>query len=735
MSLFKGAKTTTRADKIEAFQSTTCDFGTPLPIAYGTCKLSPNLVNYQNLTCVEVKTTQKSGKSKTTTINYQYSVYAELALCEGVIDGIGKIWVGDDVYLDLVKLNAKSSNIGSPLSVNAGNNNAPTTYMATKHPDIATGYNGMAFLYGFVYLGENQAAIPSYSVEVKGLCRNGGIDANPADVIKDLLGRLGYEDCYDEESFEHYRSYCAATDLLISTPADAFGSQSKCQDYVKTLLDLTNAYMFWAGDRFKIVPRDDRSHGTWKPKNTVLYDITEDDMQAGSDGVCVSFSRKDSSEIYNRYGVTFTNRENDYDAETVFYEDTEDIAVHGLRNASTIDGRWFHTLDRALKVAEMQTRIAQTENVRYIFKVDWKYVTLEPGDVITITDKSINLDHQKCMIESVTEDANGLISVTALRREPGEAAAPTYSIPKIDYNRVNFNTDPGDVDNPLVIIPPSELVTASSGVELWVALHGITSHWGGCDVYLSTKHGSYSKHGTQSTSADYGRILTAMTNTATDVDVLFTNAKPVEMQTVEAGDDPPLVYVDGEFMTYGSAELIGANQWRLSGLTRGVYNSRSIAHDVGSNFAVIDSNLYTIQLTRDYLEKSKVLYMKFPSFNTLKKNNQELKNIEYYTHNVAVQDIPNVSNVAVTYSRGGTVQEPKYTVSVSWKRPDYNAYASARVYFKAMGEGWQYKAEGFDNATVSDISPGIYTIAVCTKDNRGIFEAPNDSAQETIILS
>ena len=72
---------TTRADKIASFQSTACEFGSPLPIAYGTCKMSPNLINYQDFTTNEIRTTVKTGKrSKSTTIDYDYYVYAELAM-------------------------------------------------------------------------------------------------------------------------------------------------------------------------------------------------------------------------------------------------------------------------------------------------------------------------------------------------------------------------------------------------------------------------------------------------------------------------------------------------------------------------------------------------------------------------------------------------------------------------------------------------------------------------------
>ena len=159
-----GVKTTTRADKIASFQSTACDFGTPLPIAYGTCKLAPNLINFQNYTTVENRTTVKTGKhSSSTSIDYNYYVYLELALCEGIIDGIGKVYSGDDTFASLAAFNANAGNSGAPLSLNRGDNDKPTTYMQSNYPALAVGYKNMAYLFGYVFLGTNSAGMPSYN--------------------------------------------------------------------------------------------------------------------------------------------------------------------------------------------------------------------------------------------------------------------------------------------------------------------------------------------------------------------------------------------------------------------------------------------------------------------------------------------------------------------------------------------------------------------------------------------
>ena len=527
-----GVKTTTRADKIASFQSTACDFGTPLPIAYGTCKLAPNLINFQNYTTVENRTTVKTGKhSSSTSIDYNYYVYLELALCEGVIDGIGKVYSGDDTFASLAAFNANAGNSGAPLSLNRGDNDKPTTYMQSKYPDLAVGYKNMAYLFGYVFLGTNSAGMPSYNFEVQGLLRQSGdgVDANPADIIIDLLKRIGHEEYIDTESFNNYRRYCAAADLLVSTPSTEFSEQKKCQEYIKELLDITNAYMFWSTNRFKIVPRDDRQHGSWRPDATIRYNITERDMAVQANGACVIYTRKDSSELYNRWSVEFTNRANGYEKEKVFFEDTDNIRAHGVRTAPNFSALWIHTKARAVVVAAMRARINKTEIIRYNFKIGWGIGSLlEPGDLITISDASAGIKQQLCMVEKISEDSIGMLTITALSRNLDDSGI-TYIIPESTYNTIKYNVEPGDVATPLIITPPQDLVTSSSGIEIWLAIQGQSQDWGGCDVYASTKDGAYTFYNKHKHNSNYGYILTDMSADASSVDVKFTNIGTVSI--------------------------------------------------------------------------------------------------------------------------------------------------------------------------------------------------------------
>lgn len=741
MGIFKGSSFTSRSDKITSFQSTVCEFGTPVPLLYGTCKVSPNLMCYQDFTTKERRTTQKSGKSKSTTITYLYYVYVELALGEGVISGINKVWVGDNSYSGLSALNANSSNEGAGLALNKGDDANPTTYMSTNHADIATGYSNLAYLYGKIFLGEDNASMPSYSFEVKGTLTDSdisgdGTDANPAYVIRDILTKIGLEEYIDKTSLYDYTKYCKEADLFISTPSDAFSSQKKAQEVIADILEMTNTYMFWSVDRFKFVVRDDVARGEWKPNTTVMYDLTADDFIQQTSGAPIVFKRKDSTEIYNYITVNFLNRANEYEEESVSYQDVDSIKTYGVRSKS-YDAKWFHTKERALKYAQIKTRIAQTEVNQYTFKLPWKYCRLEPGDLLRITDEAIGFSNQVVMVSEITEDKTGILTVTAVQRADGDYSEAKYTVDN-NYQYQDFNLEPGDTAKPLFITPPSDLLTSANGCEIWIALRGEGKSWGGCNVYASDKDGDYSNIGTQGVSSIYGIITSSLTADGTSVNIKLSNPRTVELLTGSAQDADngnTLIWVNGECMSYTLATLLSENTYQLTGLIRGQYGTEAKAHAIGEDIALLDGGIYVVPLTKHYIGRQ--LYFKFPAFNEFKINNQNINELDYYTCTVATADLPNCTGVTA-YNKyrdvGGTIVY--HDIIVEWTPAGFENYQQAQIWYKLSNGTWQYGGSGYKSATLPQVDIGeTYQIAVCTQDIYGNVETPDSSAQTSILVA
>ena len=480
MGLFKGTHTVTRADKISNFSVATAEYGAPVMEILGTTRVSGNVIYYDDFTAHEHKETQrtgKGGKSTSTNITYTYTVAVILGLCEGPITGIGKVWRDKKSY--------DYPSDGIELTLFKGTaNQQPWSYVTGKHPNKALPYTNLAYMAGVVDLGDS-SSLPNFNFEVKGklLSTGDGIDVNPMDYIKYVLGKVGQNVTINGE--DNFRSFCGNADLLISTPADASGTE-EAQKIVNEIADLCGAYIFWSNNAYKIVPLSERPVGGWTPDRTIRYDLTPDDF-IPQNGSCVIWSRKDTSEQYNRWTVEYLNRAHAYEKESVTYEDTEDIADRGVKQAPTINARYVYTKDRAVKIASAAARRSKVGKNQYKFKLGWAFCRLEPGDLVRITDEASGIENQPVMITDIQESADGFLDVTGISWFQANYGPAEYDVHEVDRPYVDFNAEPGNTAPPVIFQPPADLT--QNGLEMWIAAKGLTSNWGGCTVYVSDDKG------------------------------------------------------------------------------------------------------------------------------------------------------------------------------------------------------------------------------------------------------
>lgn len=730
---------TTRADRISNFQATTCDYGTAVLDIFGTTRVAPNVINWQDFYSREIRKTVKSGKSKSTTINYRYYVYLELALGETITD-IGKIWVGDTMYQSLGAANG-SGGTGFPLELKK--DGGVSNYMSTKHPDKAVDYQHLAYLHSpsggnasGTYLGENSASVPSYGIEVKGalLSTGDGIDANPADVILYILTKLGIYNGVDPEEtiisgIGNFRKYCKANDLLISSPSGET-SQKKAQEIIKDICTLTDAYFFWSNNKFKIRVKDNRQINDWRPDNTVVYDLGPDDMLLQSDGACVAFSRKDSSEVYNRFTVEFCNRSNSYENETVSYELSNDISKTGLRQMSTQNALYFYKKERAIKVCQMLARKNERERNKYTIKLDWAYCILEPGDLVTLSDPIIGLNKQIAMVDTVTEAKDGSITVDCLQYIDGNYNAGIVDVSGSNYNYVDYNIEPSNTDRPIIFQPPS--AATLSGNEIWIALRGVDNTWGGCNILVANQDANYQSLGQYRMSSSYGTLAADMASSNADSFTAVINGDFDNVTTLDAQNANSMMWIDGECLSYTTARKNSNGTWTFSGLIRGQYNTNIVSHRSGSTVVSCDGALYVIEITKKDIGRQ--LYFKFPSVNVFNSNPQNEADVDYYTYTVKDYAIPSASDI-IAYTRYYQSEDAvSYSIQVTWTPPDLATYARSQVWYKVKGDrDWTYADSGVNSATIPNAMVGeTYTIAVCVEDIYGAYEDP-DSARQTSI--
>lgn len=703
----RGRNTTNRADMIADFQINTASYGEVVPEILGTTRVSGNIIDYEDFTPHEHKSTTRTGKgggSKHTEITYTYTVAAAIGLCEGPIKGIGKVWRDKEVYQypnEKIELTLFKGDYGQ----------TPWPYMLSKHPDKALPYSGLAYMAGVVDLGD-RGSLPQYNFEIQGkLLETGdGVDVNPADYIVHVLQSVGADVVID--GIDNFRAYCKAADILISTPPNQ--KSAKAQQVINDIAEITNSLVFWSTDRLKIVPLADKPIGDWTPANQIQYDLTADDFIAGSDGQLILYKRKDSSEAYNEATVEFINRANSYEKETVSFEVVADVQRNGLKPASKKTAHYLYTKARAQYYAEQLAMKRLYAKTQYTFRLDWAFCALEVGDLVTLTDKSCQLDHQIVVITSVNEAADGQLELTAEGKPAGTYAPAKYNVHENERPFVDYNQEAPSVNDVAIF----QTVGDVGGNQIFVGVNA-PSGWGGCSVWLSDNDQTYQRIGNISQQARMGRTKYGFAQNGNFCNVTINQGVLKSGTHIDAERGNTLCWVNGEALSYEDVEVHPNNWFTLRGLVRGQYGTNAINHNADERFVRVDESLFRYPYRKEDIGKT--IYLKFTSMNLFGSNEQGLDEVQSYQYTIVPYYIPEVSNVTLFtkyYEIGNGVLS--FDVVAQFDVPPINSLDTVELWYREPNGTWKYGGSGNGQITVSGCELGhTYEVKLKVKDSHG----------------
>lgn len=703
----RGRNTTNRADMIADFQINTASYGEVVPEILGTTRVSGNIIDYEDFTAHEHKSTTRTGKgggSKHTEITYTYTVAAAIGLCEGPIKGIGKVWRDKEVYQypnEKIELTLFKGDYGQ----------TPWPYMLSKHPDKAMPYSGLAYMAGVVDLGD-RGSLPQYNFEIQGkLLETGdGVDVNPADYIVHVLQSVGADVVID--GIDNFRAYCKAADILISTPPNQ--KSAKAQQVINDIAEITNSLVFWSTDRLKIVPLADKPIGDWTPANQIQYDLTADDFIAGSDGQLILYKRKDSSEAYNEATVEFINRANSYEKETASFEVVADVQRNGLKPASKKTAHYLYTKARAQYYAEQLAMKRLYAKTQYTFRLDWAFCALEVGDLVTLTDKSCQLDHQIVVITSVNEAVDGQLELTAEGKPAGTYAPAKYNVHENERPFVDYNQEAPSVNDVAIF----QTVGDVGGNQIFVGVNA-PSGWGGCSVWLSDNDQTYQRIGNISQQARMGRTKYGFAQNGNFCNVTINQGVLKSGTHIDAERGNTLCWVNGEALSYENVEVHPNNWFTLQGLVRGQYGTNAINHNADERFVRVDEALFRYPYRKEDIGKT--IYLKFTSMNLFGSNEQGLDEVQSYQYTIVPYYIPEVSNVTLFtkyYEIGNGVLS--FDVVAQFDVPPINSLDTVELWYREPSGTWKYGGSGNGQITVSGCELGhTYEVKLKVKDSHG----------------
>lgn len=649
---------------IAALNVQTSSYGKPVPIVYGTNRITGNLIWYGDFRSVLISTGGSSGKGGLFATggggSQQYNYYASFmfGLCEGLVGSIGTLWVSKEV----TTLAAKGGILATGAVAQA-----PWGYLTSVHPSEADTYSGMAYIAFQNYPLGTSAETPQFSAEVRGLLSNNNVyagqDALADEVIEDFLERSGFPSAYIGDLTDA-RNYWLAMGFFISPALD---EQRQAMEWLQEWMDTLNAEFVWSGGELTIVPYADSvvsgNGATFSPDMNPQYDLNDDHFICEEDEDPVTIERSDMPDAYNRLPIEYNSYVNQYNIETFTAEDPAHIDQYGIRTASTLPCHHVSDADTAQTMAYLKlwrSIYIEKGNV-YKFRLPWNFIRLDPMDLVTITDAGLGLDHKLVRIKTISEDEDGVLSFEA-EDVPGQVALPAlYSTQGTTRYAADYNADPGNVNIPVIFETPLALVQASD-IELCLAVSG-GADWGGCFVWVSTDDTTYLNIGQIDTGARQGLLLdtlatfipvTTTIDTTGTLSIDMTQSRGTFNNAATAADSlnmNTLCYVDGELIAYGNDELTALYNYDLTYLNRGCYNSPINSHSAGTQFLRFDSSVFRYSL--DQSRVGQTLYFKFQSYNNFKGGVQDLSALPSYQYDVTgsalLADLPNPANVTVNY--------------------------------------------------------------------------------------
>ena len=632
--IFGGTKrTSTAAEQLSNMAIQTSGYGRCIPVVYGRTRVAANLVYYDDFTAHPHTETTRTGKggggSRMSNTTYTYTAAVMLALCEGPVS-IGAVWVDKEVY-------PGPSSIG--LTVAQGNiSQSPWTYLQSRHSNKAVGYGSTAYVaHSRLDLGES-GSTKNHSFEITGFSSgaNSAGDANPADVLFDMLGHnihgMGFPSAYIE-SLTDYKSYAAAAGLLVSA---AYTDQKTGIEVLKGLLECTNSVAIWSGGKLRILPLGDLPIGSWRPNSTPLYALTADDFIGKDDPVKIK--RKAASDAFNSVKVKFKNRVTDYADDVAAADDLANQDLFGLRPASEFAADCIASQDSAQVLAQiLLQRHIGTMN-EYEFELGWRYTLLEPGDLITLTEPGLGLNNTPVRIVAIEEDADGGLKVIAEDWPNGIATAVAYPAPGRGGECPNMADSPGSCNAPVIFEPPGDLT--SGEMEAWIGTSG-GDNWGGCEIHVSRDGSTYALVGTINAPARHGTLTQSLAafnglnpdNSSTlAVDLSISKGTLASASQADADKWETLCFVDGELLSFQTASLQNTGRYSLTRLRRGLFSTAPTSHSSGSKFMRLDAAIAKIDLNR--WNAGETIYLKFPSFNRWGLALQSLASVSAYSYTI-----------------------------------------------------------------------------------------------------
>lgn len=519
----------------------------PIPIIYGSPRVSVNLIYYNGFNTQLVNQGGGGGKGILTggkggSQQVEYFATIIMAIGEGTLGNVLIIYQDQEVWVP------SDFPTNGAFYFNGTDVQIPWDYVASNWPADARPYKDTAY-YGFSNAQlDSSATVPQIGLVLQGLLQGtsplnnsviyvstgqydqngnpisfignitlGDADADPAQVINDYLTNPTYGATFPATFIDTTTLFTSADgyisavgDAALSTFAQAVGigwsvvvdNAESANTTIARWLKNLNVAPVWDGQYLKFYPYWDAyasGNPGWDPTNgiplkyyqpwlTAIVSITLDYIiqSESKEDDPITWARKDPLEVYNTIRLDFRDRTNFFNDVAVEAKDEVHAELYGPRVDNIGLADEFSLSAYANISAQMQLR----RNISIMRTFTWKMGPLWgwicPMYVLEIPDPS---DYSNTIIVRVTEvedDEDENCTITA-EEFPAGSQAPT-AIPTsatTPPNQGATNVSPSRVYPPVIFAPPTDMLTATGFATPQV----VTGFSGGYDGTLDPNWG------------------------------------------------------------------------------------------------------------------------------------------------------------------------------------------------------------------------------------------------------
>jgi hypothetical protein len=259
-------------------------------------------------------------------------------------------------------------------------------------------------------------------------------DANPADIVKDLIENSVYGLGYpvgtavvtvgsDGNAASSYETYCDAFGLWIAMGIDV---RVQVVDIIAQILQATNSVGFWDGDAatgqmtFRVVPLGDKARTangvTFTPVLTAL-EITDEHLQLDGENP-VLVRRRALADTFNSVPVEWSRDTLTRDVELVTAEmpDVASQDATGVRRSDPVSLPCIRTQAHASWIAKILTDRSLYARDEWEFQVNPRAAAyLQVGDMVSLNHAAMAVTGEILRIIETDENERGVLTIRAVK--------------------------------------------------------------------------------------------------------------------------------------------------------------------------------------------------------------------------------------------------------------------------------------------------------------------------------